>query len=339
MTTEAPKRKYVNRTLFFILLVGAYIVFIRFKPFMPHIQLPAEPLHAHPLFTLFKQDFFFTNTMTSVVIAYIVILLIAWSIRKQIKNGNLVLSGIGGAIATILESFYNMTEAAAGKNARKIFPYFATIFLLVLMVNLQELMPGVDTIGKLQPAEANHPGYALEKIAGFNTIQEVGEASGQHTDTFSFFPFLRVASTDLNFTLSLAIISVLMTQIIGVSVLGGAYFTKYWNTHDIRESWKKPQLGNPLDFIIAIVNWIAGLLEVVSESSKVLSFTFRLFGVLFAGSVLLFFVGSMTGAVGQMGVFFLELLFGAIQAYVFGMLTMVFMSLATRGHGHAEEAH
>lgn len=334
---ETAKKKFFNRSLFFIFLVGAYIVFVRYKPFMPNIQLPAEPLHEHPLFTLAGQDFFFTNTMTSLLIAYVATLLIAWSIRNQIKAGNLVLTGIGGAIATILESFYTMTEATAGKHAKKIFPYFATIFLLVLMVNLQELLPGVDTIGILQPAEANHHSYALEKIAGINTIQEVQETDRQHNETFSFFPFLRVAATDLNFTLSLAIISVVMTQVIGVSVLGSTYFTKYWNTKEIRKSWNKPQLGNPLEFILAIVNWFAGLLEVISESSKVLSFTFRLFGVLFAGSVLLFFIGSMIGAVGHMGVSFLELLFGVIQAYVFGMLTMVFMSLATQGHEHLEE--
>ena len=130
-----------------------------------------------------------------------------------------------------------------------------------------------------------------------------------------------------------------MTQVIGVTVLGASYFKKYINVDDVVRSWKKPQLGNPLDFILGLVNTVVGLLEVISETSKILSFTFRLFGVIFAGSVLLFFIGSMVGAIGQMGVFFLELLFGAIQAYVFGMLTMVFMSLATHSHGHAEEAH
>jgi F-type H+-transporting ATPase subunit a len=339
--TEPKKRKYVNRILFGIVLIVGYFAFARFKAFMPHIQLPAEPLHEHPFFTIGGQPFYFTNTMTSVVIAYVFILLIAWSIRKQIKAGKLVLDGIGGGVAGILEGFYTMTETTAGKHARKIFPYFATIFLLVLFVNLQELMPFTDTIGLLKPAEAGHEGYTVEQVAGLNVIQEVEEeaSEGEHGELFSFFPFWRVASTDLNFTLSLAIISVIMTQVVGVSVLGAGYFTKYLNTHDVRESWKKPQLGNPLDFILGLVNTVVGFLEVVSEVSKVLSFTFRLFGVLFAGSVLLFFVGSMTGAIGQMGVFFLELLFGAIQAYVFGMLTMVFMSLATHSHAHAEEAH
>ena len=190
--TEPKKRKNVNRILFGIVVFVGYFAFVKFKPFMPHIQLPAEPLHEHPLFTFAAQDFYFTNTMTSVLIAYVVILLIAWSIRKQIKSGKLVLDGISGAVASILEGFYNMTENTAGKHARKIFPYFATIFLLVLFVNLQELLPTVDTVGILRPVEEGHHGYLVEKVGPFNTIQEMGESEGhavegEHVETLSVF--------------------------------------------------------------------------------------------------------------------------------------------------------
>ncbi len=146
-----------------------------------------------------------------------------------------------------------------------------------------------------------------------------------------------MASTDLNFTLSLAIISVVMTQVLGFQALGKGNLTKYWNAQGLKEAWKKPQFGNPMSLIISFIQLIAGLLEIIPEIAKVFSFTFRLFGVIFAGSVLLFFIGSKIGAVGQTGVLFLELLFGPLQAFVFGMLTMVFMSLATQSHGHADE--
>ena len=112
---------------------------------------------------------------------------------------------------------------------------------------------------------------------------------------------VRIASTDLNFTASLAIISVVMTQVIGLQALGGGYLTKYWNGKAVAKSWKKPRLGNPMDFILGLVKWLAGILEIIAEIAKILSFTFRLFGVIFAGSVLLFFVGFYDGRPGTVG--------------------------------------
>jgi F-type H+-transporting ATPase subunit a len=346
---------------------------------MPHIQLAAEPLTETPLFSLLGQEFHLTNTMVALIIADVVLIILALSIRRQIKKGSMVLTGISGAFAAILEGFYTMTESTAGKWAKKIFPFFATIFLLVLIVNLMELLPGIDTIGILRPVEPGHHGYAIEPIiGGVYSIKEVEhheaedasheegvmaegsehyadtgheaethaegeshEMEGEHSEEalFGFFPFVRVASTDLNFTLSLALISVVMTQVIGFQALGRGYLTKYWNTHNLKKAWRQPQFGNPMGFIISFFEWIASLLEIIAEFAKIISFTFRLFGVIFAGSVLLFFIGSMIGTVGQTGVLFLELLFGPLQAFVFGMLTMVFMSLATHSHGHGDEEH
>ncbi len=315
------------------------------KPIMPHIQLPPEPVYPHvghdPLFNLGGQGFYITNTMVSVWIAMLIVILIAWNIRKQLKAGKMVLTGVSGAVATLLEGFYAMTESTAGKWAKKIFPWFATIFLLVLFVNLQELVPLPDAVGYLH--ESDH-GYPKQELLG-GLFETIVQPDAEHADEemhggYSLVPYWRIASTDLNFTASLAIISVVMTQVIGMQALGGGYLTKYWNGKDIAKAWRKPRLGNPMDFILALVKWLAGILEIIAEIAKILSFTFRLFGVIFAGSVLLFFVGSMTGGLGQSGVVLLELLFGPLQALVFGMLTMMFMAMATVSHDHGhEEAH
>jgi len=339
---EKTKERKINRWLLLFLLIAAYFLMGQFKPIMPHIQLPAEPVMAEPLFQFAGQDFYITNTMTSTFLAILLLLWIGWSIRKQLKRGDMVLTGIAGFFAAILEALYDMTKSTAGKWARKIFPYFATIFLLVFVVNLMELLPGIDTIGVLREVEPGHHGYEVEEVWGINTIAEVDESEDQHSDAqqYAFFPFFRVASTDLNFTLALALVSVVMTQAIGVMALKGKYFSKFWDTKGIGKSAKKKGFGNPMDFIISLVRWFASVLEIVAEFSKILSFTFRLFGVIFAGSVLLFFIGSMVGAFGQVLVLFLELLFGPLQAFVFGMLTMVFMAMATHSHGgHEEEAH
>ena len=120
----------------------------------------------------------------------------------------------------------------------------------------------------------------------------------------------------------------------GVWALGASYFTKFINVGGI---FSRPAFGL-LDFFV-------GILELVSEISKLLSFSFRLFGNIFAGSVLLFVIGSLIPVFVQSMFLGLEFFVGLIQAVVFGMLTMVFMAQATQGHGEhhdeeaAEEAH
>jgi F-type H+-transporting ATPase subunit a len=358
--TEKKPRK-IYRWFFLLLVVFSIWTMGQYKAIMPHIQLPPEavyPQEGHaPLFTLGGQGFYITNTMIAVWLSILILIVIAWNIRKQIKRGDMVLTGVSGAIAALLEGFYSMTEATAGKWAKKIFPWFATIFLLVLVVNLMELFPFVDSVGYLH--ESEH-GYPTETFLGMTTIvdHDVEEShsedmsedaygeeveAGEHGDEaahggYALVPFVRVASTDLNFTVSLAIISVVMTQVIGVQALGlNTYRLKYWNGKDVVKSFKQVRFGNPMDFIIGLVKWFASVLEIIAEISKILSFTFRLFGVIFAGSVLLFFVGSFVGGLGQSIVILLELLFGPLQALVFGMLTMMFMSMATVSHDHGDE--
>ena len=343
-TTEKKPRKF-HRYILLVIVVLSVWWGRAFAPIMPHIQLPPEPVYPlieePPLFNLFGQEFYIVNSMISVWLAILVIVVIAWNIRKQLKSGSMVLTGVSGAIAALLEGFYNMTESTAGKYAKKIFPWFATIFLLVLFVNLQELLPGPDAFGYLH--HTDH-GYPKQELLGgaVETIVKPKDAGEELHDGYLLVPFWRIASTDLNFTLSLALISVVMTQVIGFQALGAGYLSKYWNGKDIAKAWKQPRLGNPMDFIIGLVKWFAGILEIIAEVAKILSFTFRLFGVIFAGSVLLFFVGAQIGGLGQTGVLLLELLFGPLQALVFGLLTMMFMSMATVSHddhGHEEGHH
>jgi F-type H+-transporting ATPase subunit a len=113
-----------------------------------------------------------------------------------------------------------------------------------------------------------------------------------------------------------------------VRAQGGRYFSKFFNTTTL---FKKPLFG-AIDFLV-------GILETISEFAKIISFTFRLFGNIFAGSVLLFLVGSLVPIFAQSMILMFEFFIGIIQAAVFGMLTMVFMAQATQGHGEHEEAH
>ena len=192
------------------------------------------------------------------------------------------------------------------------------------------------------------PAAAATPIA--NATEVVGEAAGVTTNTgetagttapaaeHEYAPgdpsvpwvitlYLRSPSTDLNFTASLALIAVIMTQVLGFRALGISYLTKFFNF--------KTLFSSPLGGIDVAV----GLLELIGEFAKILSFSFRLLGNIFAGSILLFVMSFLVPFL-PWPFFILEFFVGALQGFVFGLLTAIFMSQATAGHGeHHDEEH
>jgi len=313
--------KLKNRYIFLTCIILGVVAWILIPPVLPHVQVPAEAYPTGPLFTLpIIGDFYWTNTLTAMVIADVLIIVIALVVRKAVRSGDLVPKGLAGAFEALVEGLYNLTESTApGKQwARKIFPFFATIFILVLVVNWMALIPGMETIGFLEHADHGNP--AQELINGVYTV--VRPESDTEHGAFSIVPFVRTLSTDLNFTLALALISVVMTQVIGFQSLGIGYFTKFFNVK-----------GIPVNPIFGVIDLFVSLLELVSEISKIISFSFRLFGNIFAGMVLLFVIGTLLPVLAPTVFLMLEVFVGLIQALVFGMLTMVFMSMAVAGHG------
>lgn len=328
----------VNRWIVLALIIASAIAASYYPPIQPHVQLPAEVLSHGPLFTIPGiGDIYMTNTLLATLLADVILLLIAFGVYRAVRSGAMVPKGLPGAVEALLEGLYNLTEGTAGKWARAIFPWFATITLLVLVVNWMELFPGVDSIGILHEDEHGYPiqdlGFAATIVKPEGELTEEA-AHSEGSGLYGLIPYIRVASTDLNFTVALALIAVVMVQVIGFRAQGLGYLTKFWNT--------KTFFSVP---IFGLIDFVVGLLELVSEFSKVLSFAFRLFGNIFAGSVLLFVMGALLGAGGlgffQVGFLMLEFFVGLIQAIVFGMLTMTFMAQATQGHGehHEEEAH
>jgi F-type H+-transporting ATPase subunit a len=316
----------VNRWFVLLFIILGYFGARAYSPILPHVQLPAEHLGEQPLFG----NFYLTNTLVATLLADLILFLIAITVYRAVQKGSLVPSGLAGAVEAFLEVIYNLTESTAGRWARSIFPFFATITLLVLVANWMELIPGVDSIGLLHHAEPGVEGYPVKELfPGVATIVKptpeagAGEAAGEG---FALVPFVRVASTDLNFTVALALISVFMVQVFGIRALGVRYFKKFFNVDGI---FTKPVFG--------VIDFGVGILELVSEISRVLSFAFRLFGNIFAGSVLLFVIGSLVPVFAQSAFLMLEFFVGLIQAVVFGMLTMVFMAQATQGHGEHPE--
>jgi F-type H+-transporting ATPase subunit a len=335
-----PNRYYI---LLFIIL--GFVAARFYPPILPHIQLPAEAYSTTPLFG----NFYWTNTLTAMVIADVIILLMALIVRRVVKkvekDGSLIPMGITGVIEALLEIIYNLTESTAGKWARRIFPWFAAITLFVLIVNWTELIPGVDSVGILHHAEPGQ-GYNIQYLTpsiatlvnpecsetniGVTATESGNVNSEQHVEgtCYELVPYVRTLSTDLNFTVGLALIAVFMVQVYGVRSHGGSYFEKFFN---VRGIFSRPVFG--------IIDFGVGLLELISEISKILSFSFRLFGNIFAGTVLLFVIGTLVPVLAQSVFLLLEFFVGLIQAVVFGMLTMVFMSQAVAGHGEHAEGH
>jgi F-type H+-transporting ATPase subunit a len=200
--------------------------------------------------------------------------------------------------------------------------------VLARAVTLAEAMPAEPAEGEA-PAEGEgeHPAEARSPA---ELVPAVLEEPYYRDDLYAVTPFVRGAATDLNLTLGLGLLAFLAIQYFGVRAQGLRYFTKFFNTPALENIGKNP---------MGIMDFVVGLLEIISELAKILSFGFRLFGNLFAGGVLLFVMSFLLAMLVPAGVYGLELFVGLIQAFVFAMLLLVFSAMAMQGHGHGEEHH
>lgn len=141
----------------------------------------------------------------------------------------------------------------------------------------------------------------------------IGLLPGFATITYNHLPLFRSMNSDLNMTLALALTSAVLTHAFAIYYLGIADYLKKWFTL------------NPIFLFV-------GLLELVGEVTKMVSLSFRLFGNIFAGEVVLATVSSIFAFVIPLPFYFLEIIVALVQAAVFMMLTLVFMSLLSEKH-------
>jgi F-type H+-transporting ATPase subunit a len=306
-----------------------------------------------------------TNTLMGTLLADLLVLLFAFGATRRLKE---VPGRFQGLFEVLTDALYSLAKSTAGSNAAKVFPLMATIFLFLLFANWLELVPAVDSIGLMHCAEGGQSGYSrngviLEVKQALYRGERATEAdyeaclASEHGSTgpaeiepepgtegeatspteaaepardniYVVTSFVRAATTDLNLTLALALFAVLAVQYFGIRALGFGYFAKFINIPALDKLDKNP---------MGVMDFAVGLLDIISELSRIISFGFRLFGNLFAGQVLLFVIPFLAGALLPQAVYGFELFVGVIQAFVFGMLLLVFSAMATTGHGHEEE--
>ncbi|HEX7737428.1 MAG TPA: F0F1 ATP synthase subunit A [Ktedonobacteraceae bacterium] len=277
-------------------------------------KLPEIVIKPDILFTI--GSFPVTNTLlcTWIVIA-VLLLLVYFASRRR----DLVPRGFQNFAEWGVESLLNLVEGVSGKEkGRKFFPLVATLFIFILFANLMDVVPGIDTIGTLT-AEA----LARNPVTNPASLGPIHFLAG--SDTGAIIPWFRPPTTDLNLTFSMALIVVVVCQVFGFATLGfGEHLSKYFK---FKELFTKPA---------GIIEFFVGLVELVTELSRLLSFAFRLFGNIFAGSAVLAVFGFLTLGIGNVVFIPLELFVAFVQALVFSLLTLVFLEMATTGHSHEE---
>jgi F-type H+-transporting ATPase subunit a len=232
---------------------------------------------------LFKVGAFpVTNTVIDTLLVDAVIV---WLVLYIHKKHAVVPNFFQTMIELLVEQFHSLTESTAGENTKKIFPYVMTFFIFILVSNYSELVPVITAFGYYQNNQ--------------------------------FIPFVRSASSDLNTTLALALISVIATHTMSIRTIGlKSYLHRFFSL-------------KPLEMY-------SGLLELISEFTKIISFSFRLFGNIFVGGVILSSVFAFFAYILPTAVIFYELFVGAIQATIFALLTMAFMSIFVTPHAGLE---
>ncbi len=288
---------------------------------MPEISMKAEIIPMELPIPGFTHGI--PNTLPTAILTALVLVIIALfynrAQRRAERTG--VESSLLVAMDAIIETVYSFVENIAGKHARTFFPLVASFFFFILLNNWLGLLPGVGSIGI---RGLPHGAAAQHEEAVPAEGEEHAEEEAEHAESI-LIPFLRSANADLSTTLALAIISMIAVQYFGLRLQGPAYLRKFIN-------FTAPPDSGKLKPVLMIANGFAGLLEIISELSKIFSFAFRLFGNIFAGEVLLIVVSFLAAFLAAIPFMGLELFVGLIQALVFSMLSLVFYTMASHHH-------
>lgn len=358
--------KYTYAAAAIVILVVGFLVFRQPQPI---IEIKPEKVFALGGFNV-------TNTILT---GWVMVIVIAVVTILGTRKLSLIPSGFQNLFESLVEGFGNIVSNVAGeKNGRRFFPLIFSFFFYILLCNWAALTPIFNVIGvtdnvteHIERQAQEHPdavatetelkGWIMKDQGGFTMVplfkkveliqlevpegatyarleemlaEEVRTKLGRDLteDEFVGFvaPFLRGVNSDVNATLSYALWSAIFVEMWGIATLGlFGYGSKFFNFKTLLKG----------DIVNGIIDVFVGLLELVSELSRLISFTFRLFGNIFAGEVLLFMMSFLVPFLIVDIFYGLELFVGLIQAFVFAMLTLVFAVMAISGHGDHGDEH
>ncbi|MBP6860031.1 MAG: F0F1 ATP synthase subunit A [Candidatus Pacebacteria bacterium] len=259
-----------------------------------------------------------TNTLVTVITVSLLLLAFAFVAGRSLR----MKPGKGQAV---LEAFisipYDFVRDTLGndKVTRRLFPIIMTIFVLVLAVNWFALLPFVGAIGT---DVESHGAPVAHEVASEDEAHTPEYAAETSASEHHFVPYFYPGSTDLNFTLMLALVAFFAIEIAGIATLGLVKYAGKFLINPLRDP----------------VGSVVGLIEIITELARIVSFSFRLFGNIFAGKVLLLVAMFFVPLFLPIPVLAFEMFVGAIQAVVFAMLTLFFAKGAIEVHGdHAHE--
>lgn len=290
---------------------------------MVHISLASEAVFHVGSFPI-------TNTLLMSWFAMVVIIVVGVLATRKM---DLIPRGLQNFFEAIIEGVLNLIQSVTGdhKRALKILPIIATFLLFITVSNWLGLLPGVGTIGFF---ESKTHEEATESTTSEGAVSEEDvtaqpfltdpeaykEPVATEPQEKEFVPLLRSTYSDINMTLALALISVFVTQFFGIAAIGALKYGKKF-----------------INFS-GVVPFFVGFLELIGEIAHIISFSFRLFGNVFAGEVLLVVISTLVAYVAPLPFYFLEIFVGFIQALVFSLLTLVFITTAMTDH-EAHESH
>ena len=235
-----------------------------------------------------------TNTMINVWLAMAIFLVVGIFIKKQLSLRPGKFQNFFEYILEMLMGYFDQVTGDRKKTLR-FMPIVGTVFFFILLSNWLGLLPGTGSI------------------------------------TYNHAMILRPANTDLNLTIAMSLVAVVSSHLFGFFTVG--IFTHLNKFIQIGTFFKSLRKG-PIAIFTAIVELGVGLIEIIGEMAKVLSLSLRLFGNIFAGEVLISVISGLIGALIPTPFMLLELLVGLIQASVFTMLTLVYLTMmATEPHG------
>jgi F-type H+-transporting ATPase subunit a len=318
--TKLKKRGFLGCSIPVLIIIGVVvlgIVIIGFvsggigQKLFPGISLPSwliptspEPsLPAPVIFHIFGLPV--TNTMIAGWITIVVLVLLSWLITRRMK---LVPGRVQAVFEFALGWIYDFCNSVAGeKNGRRFFPMVCTIFLFILFNSWLSLIPGFGSL--------------LIHIHG----QE--------------HELLRGANTDVNTALAIALVSFVFVIFYGLKSIGMGFVRQYIKFGPFFRSIGGIFKGkfSIMDIFSSLIEIFVGLLELLSMFIRIISLTFRLFGNMTAGEILIMIIAFLVPMSVSWLVYGLEAFFGFIQALVFSGLTLAFASMAVTSH--EEEAH